>query len=100
MRPPYGRPGFLFCVAALDLFAERERPADDADSVPDILYSDWRPIIAAGARAFIRDNYAQWEDDNKMIRDRGIFNDGVADAKYALAKGSTRKPLRTRSRYF
>lgn len=75
------------------------RPDDTAGQVPQILYQEYRTAIAAGARLFVRQNYRSWNDDREAEKEMYYFDSAIARAQLRRAKGSTRKPLRTRSRY-
>ena len=76
------------------------RPSDSALSVNDALYSDWREAIAAGARVYVRRNYDAWADSQLEAEDRALFEDAVAQANVARARGRSRRPLRARGYYF
>ncbi len=76
------------------------RPADDATSVPDALYIDWRNGIAAGARAWLRENYDEWNNENEQTKDAMIFSGSIDDAASRRDRSGTRKPRRIRGHYF
>ncbi len=76
------------------------RPDDTATVLPDALYSEWRTAIAAGARAFIRQNYFEWTNDQEEAKDRVFFDSEVNRANLLRAKGASKKALRVRGHYF
>lgn len=76
------------------------RPSDTANSVSDALYSDWRQVIAAGARALLRRTHAPWMDVNLELKDQQIFEDGIASANVQRARGRSMRRLRVPAYYF
>lgn len=72
------------------------RPKDTATRVSDALYSDWRTVIAAGARAWVRRNYGDWVDSALEAEDRDIFDRAIAQQHLRRAKGGGTLPLRVR----
>lgn len=76
------------------------RPADNAASVPEALYSDWREAIAAGARAWMRRHYQSWADAQLEADDRAFFDHAVARANLDRARGGTGRSLRAKSYFF
>ena len=76
------------------------RPSDDATDLPDVLYTDWRRAIAAGARVFVRENFASWDDPAKEAKDRAIFESAINDAQKQRNKGRTRKRRRVVGQFF
>lgn len=76
------------------------RPSDTAASVNDALYSDWRQVIAAGARALLRRTHEPWMDVNRELKDQQLFEDGMASANVQRARGRSMRRLRVPAHYF
>lgn len=75
-------------------------PDKNANQLPDVLYDEWRRVIAAGARAYVRQNYFEWVNDQEEAKDLAIFSDAVDAANVERAKGRGKRPLRTRANFF
>lgn len=76
------------------------RPSDEAQSVPEALYSDWREAIAAGARAWTRRHYQPWSDTMAEQDDRMFFEQAVSRANMDRARGGTGRSLRAKGHFF
>jgi hypothetical protein len=76
------------------------RPADNATTIPDVLWSDYREPIAAGARAWVRRNYGDWINPAEEAADRALFDVAVDKQILRRARGGANTPLRVRSHPF
>lgn len=76
------------------------RPSDDAATVDDILFDDWRDPIAAGARAWIRRNYGNWLNPSLLAFDSDFFEKSIDRYNTRRAQGGVSLPLRTRMHSF
>lgn len=76
------------------------RPSDTATTLDDLLWSDWRQAIAAGARAMIRRNHAPWDDPQKEAKDLAHFDEAITQANVERARGKTSRRLTTKAYYF
>ena len=76
------------------------RPPDAAQRVPDVLYSDYREPIAAGARAWVRRNYGDWVNPQFEAEDRAIFERAVHNQNIRRAHGGAGTALRVRTHPF
>ena len=71
------------------------KPTQDAETVPDFLYQDWRSDIAAGAKSNLFMMMASsWGDPNKAAVFAQQFRQGMNRAKMLVTKGfGKRKPV-------
>ena len=76
------------------------RPKDSAQRVPEVLYSDYREPIAAGARAWVRRNYGDWVNPQFEAEDRAIFERAVHNQNIRRAHGGAGTALRVRTHPF
>ena len=76
------------------------RPATNASSLNDRLYTDWREGIAAGARAYLRRHHAPWADPQEEAIDRDFFDLTISRANLDRAQGGSRRRLNARGHYF
>ena len=76
------------------------RPTDDAADVDDLLWSDYRETIAAGARAWVRRNYGDWVNPQLEAEDRKIFEWATHNQTIRRARGGANTALRVRSHPF
>jgi hypothetical protein len=76
------------------------RPDDTASSVEDVLYTDYRTTIAAGARAWVRRNYGAWSDPKLEAEDSMIFERDIFRQLHRRARGGSNTPLRVRAHLF
>jgi hypothetical protein len=76
------------------------RPTDDATDVDDLLWSDYRETIAAGARAWVRRNYGDWVNPQLEAEDRKIFEWATHNQTIRRARGGANTALRVRSHPF
>ena len=75
------------------------RPEEGATEVPDILYTEWREAIAAGAKIYGRKHYEQWYDPDRQNREEVVFEDAISKANLRRAKGGGKKPLRVTAHF-
>lgn len=76
------------------------RPKDTATRVADALYSDFREVIAAGARAWVRRNHGEWSEPSLEGQDRQLFEHAIHNQNIRRARGGTGVALRVRSHSF
>lgn len=76
------------------------RPKDTAQRVHDVLYSDFREVIAAGARAWVRRNHGEWSELRLEGQDRQLFENAIHNQNIRRARGGTGVALRVRSHSF
>jgi len=76
------------------------RPTDTATTVADVLYSDYREPIAAGARAWVRRNYGDWVNTQFEAEDRQIFEYAIHNQNIRRARGGANTALRVRAYAF
>lgn len=76
------------------------RPSDTASSVENVLYTDYRTTIAAGARAWVRRNYGAWSDPQLEAEDMMIFERDIFRQLHRRARGASNTPLRVRAHLF
>jgi hypothetical protein len=76
------------------------RPTDDAADVDDLLWSDYRETIAAGARAWVRRNYGDWVNPQLEAEDRKIFEWATHNQTIRRTRGGANTALRVRSHSF
>lgn len=73
------------------------RPDDDSDSIPDILYQNFRESIAARALALIRHNHVDWANPVLEASENALFEKSVYSQKLRMATGGgSGKPLRVK----
>lgn len=75
-------------------------PKSTATRVPEVLWTDYREPICAGARAWVRRHYGAWAERQAENDDREMFDSGVSQASYSRAQGGARTPLHTRAHSF
>lgn len=76
------------------------RPKDTAQRVHDVLYSDFREVIAAGARAWVRRNHGEWSELRLEGQDRQLFENAIHNQNIRRARGGAGVALRVRSHSF
>ena len=76
------------------------RPKDTAQRVHDVLYSDFREVIAAGARAWVRRNHGEWSELRLEGQDRQLFENAIHNQNIRRAHGGAGVALRVRSHSF
>ena len=76
------------------------RPKDTAQRVHDVLYSDFREVIAAGARAWVRRNHGEWSEPSLEGQDRQLFENAIHNQNIRRAHGGAGVALRVRSHSF
>ena len=76
------------------------RPKDTAQRVHDVLYSDFREVIAAGARAWVRRNHGDWSEPSLEGHDRKLFEDAIHNQNIQRARGGAGVALRVRAHSF
>lgn len=76
------------------------RPKDTATSVNDVLWTDYREPIAAGARAWVRRHYGEWSQPALEADDRGMFERAIHFEQLRRARGGTNASLRVRAHSF
>ena len=76
------------------------RPDDAATTLPDVLWSDYREPIAAGARAWVRRNHGDWVNPESEAEDRAIFERAIHNQNIRRARGGTDTALRVRAHPF
>ena len=76
------------------------RPTDDATEVDEVLWTDYREPIAAGARAWVRRHYGEWINPQSEAEDRAIFERAIHNQNIRRARGGAEAPLRVRSHPF
>ena len=75
------------------------RPADDSNTVPDELYTNWRRGIAYGAKFIMHSQYDSYLDPGKAAFNKEMFDAEVFKAGMKRARGGTSSPPRVRSRF-
>lgn len=64
------------------------KPMQEAETVPDFLYQDWRSDIAAGAKSnLFMMTASSWGDPNKAAVFAQQFRQGINRAKMLISKG-------------
>lgn len=76
------------------------RPDDDATTVPDVLFREFRNPIAAGARAWVRRHHGDWSESLMEAEDRNLFERAVNNQNSRRARGGVDRPLRVQSHSF
>lgn len=77
------------------------KPARDATTLDDLLFSAYRDAIAAGARKRLMGMSSQpWTNTSQAAIEGEIFNDAIDTIRMRKATGGTNAPLRTRGHYF
>jgi hypothetical protein len=76
------------------------RPDDAATTLPDVLWTDYREPIAAGARAWVRRNHGDWVNPQLEAEDRVIFERAIHNQNIRRARGGVNTTLRVRSHPF
>ena len=76
------------------------RPKDTATRLDDVLYSDFREVIAAGARAWVRRNHGEWSEPSLEGQDRQVFEHAIHNQNIRRARGGAGVALRVRSHSF
>lgn len=76
------------------------RPKDNAARVADVLWQDYREPICAGARAWVRRHYGEWNHDKYEADDRAMFELGIHKANLRRARGGANAQLRVRAHAF
>ena len=76
------------------------RPKDTASRLDDVLFSDYREIIAAGARAWVRRNHGDWSEPSLEGHDRKLFEDAIHNQNIRRARGGAGVALRVRAHPF
>ena len=76
------------------------RPKDTATRLDDALYSDFREVIAAGARAWVRRNHGDWSEPSLEGHDRKLFEDAIHNQNIRRARGGAGVALRVRAQPF
>jgi len=76
------------------------RPKDTAQRVHDVLYSDFREVIAAGARAWVRRNHGDWSEPRLEGQDRQLFEHAIHNQNIRRARGGAGVALRVRAHPF
>lgn len=76
-------------------------PDRDATTLDDVLYSNWRDVIAAGARSKLMLMGGQpWFKPDAAELDNAIFQTAIDRAAHKRATGNVGAPLRTRLHTF
>ena len=76
------------------------RPKDTAARLDDVLYSDFREVIAAGARAWVRRNHGEWSEPSLEGQDRQLFENAIHNQNIRRARGGAGVALRVRAHSF
>ena len=76
------------------------RPKDTATRVPDVLFSEFREPIAAGARAWVRRHYGEWSEPSLEAHDRQFFEYAIHNQNIRRARGGAGVALRVRANNF
>lgn len=76
------------------------RPAEDAVTVPDTLWQDYRQPICAGARAWVRRHYGEWVNVAHEAEDWAMFEQGIHKANLRRARGGAKAPLTVRAHHY
>ena len=76
------------------------RPKDTATRLDDALYSDFREVIAAGARAWVRRNHGEWSEPSLEGLDRQTFEHAIHNQNIRRARGGAGVALRVRAHSF
>ena len=76
------------------------RPKDTATRVPNVLFSEFREPIAAGARAWVRRHYGEWSEPGLEAHDRQFFERAIHNQNIRRARGGAGVALRVRSHSF
>lgn len=73
------------------------RPDDDATTVPDVLFREYRNPISAGARAWIRRHHGDWSESMMEAEDRNLFERAVNNQNSRRARGGVDRVMRVQS---
>jgi hypothetical protein len=76
------------------------RPDDAATTLPDVLWTDYREPVAAGARAWVRRNHGDWVNPELEAEDRAIFERAIHNQNIRRARGGADTALRVRAHPF
>jgi len=76
------------------------RPDDTATEVDEVLWTDYREPLVAGARAWVRRNYGEWINPQAEAEDRLIFEQAVHNQNVRRTRGGVGYPLRVQAHAF
>lgn len=77
------------------------KPDRDATTVDDVLFNNWRDVIASGAKARLMMMSKQpWYDANGAAVEEAIFEAAIDKVSHRRATGGVNAPLRSRAHFF